>query len=271
MNKPDPSSSSSGSEPPFGRAVVHRPTGRIVGPIAQIYPEDWPFRTIPDTETLWRYLDFSKFEDLLRSSSLYFARPDRFEDSFEGRFSPGNKTAQSKSDQAFHELYRFKHTQPEDYIEVHRNVVFINCWHRNTREDIAMWRAYTSSPESVVVTTSGKATRTLLPERILKSAVTYAPLGVPRTEFSHNSLFFYKPSEYGFEREFRLLRPPEVNETFYSEEPDDRFRRVSVPINRFIHRVITHPRASSTFKREVERLMKTFLARRLRHDSALEI
>ena len=69
-----------------------------MGPIAPIHKEDWPFQDVADHETLWRYLDLCKFEDLLKTSTLYFARSDRFCDPFEGRFSPGNQFQESESE-----------------------------------------------------------------------------------------------------------------------------------------------------------------------------
>lgn len=33
---------------------------------------------------IWRYIDFTKFVDLVDSSQLYFSRLDKFEDPFEG-------------------------------------------------------------------------------------------------------------------------------------------------------------------------------------------
>jgi hypothetical protein len=35
-------------------------------------------------QKIWRYMDFTKFIDLLISDSLYFSRSDKFSDSFEG-------------------------------------------------------------------------------------------------------------------------------------------------------------------------------------------
>ena len=130
---------------PFGRAIINRRTGQLVGPIAPIYTEDWPFEDIADHETLWRYLDFFKFDDLLRTSTLYFARPDTFTDPFEGRFSDGNQSQVSKSDEIFRRLYRLNYNENESasYHEIHRKVVFISCWHRNTKESWDMWKAYT--------------------------------------------------------------------------------------------------------------------------------
>ena len=43
-------------------------------------PED------PDT-IVWKYLDLSKFLDLLLSKKLFMSRSDKFEDQYEGTFS----------------------------------------------------------------------------------------------------------------------------------------------------------------------------------------
>jgi hypothetical protein len=256
---------------PIGRAIINRQTGQPVGPIAPIYKEDWPFQDIACSETLWRYLDLFKFKDLLETSTLYFARPDTFTDSFEGRFSEGNHSKASKSDEIFSRLYKVNHNEKgsADYHEIHRKVVFISCWHRDTKESLEMWQAYTQSSDSVVITTSRKALRQFLPKGIMQSAVRYSPLDAPRTEFTHNSLFFYKPLRYSFEREFRLLRTPQPDEIFHFEDPKDKFRRVPIPTRKIVHRVITHPCADSRTKSKVDDFMRAFLPGIRRSDSAL--
>jgi hypothetical protein len=146
-------------------------------------------------------MELPKFEDLIKRSMLYFARADKFKDSFEGRLSPGNSQRLSESEEIFRRLYKI--ATPGDWKNCHetlRHVVFISCWHRNRRESFEMWQAYTDTRNSVVITTSAKALRRFVPENIMKSAVKYAPLDFPRTEFNHTSLFFYKPSEYRIER-----------------------------------------------------------------------
>lgn len=98
-----------------------------MGPIAPIAAEDWPFLEVAGSETLWRYLDLAKFSDLLNTSTLYFARPDRFQDPFEGRFSPGNQQGQSESDKIFRSLYKIDQGSQAKYHDLHRTVVFISC------------------------------------------------------------------------------------------------------------------------------------------------
>src|ERR1043165_3308998 len=254
---------------PIGRAMIHRKTGAIMGPIAPIYQEDWPFVPVPDSEILWRYMNLEKFEHLLKHSALYFARPDTFVDPFEGRLSTGNVMRMSASEEAFRALYKIAPTNDARDADTQRNVVFISCWHRNGRESWKMWSAYTSSPASVVIVTSGKALRRFLPDHLMKFGVKYAPLDNPRTVFSHNSLFYYKPSGYSFEREYRLLRSPMPGESFYSEKPEDRFRLVPITLKKIVRRVITHPFASRETKIQVEQLLRDYLPSRKREDSAL--
>ena len=105
----------------------------------------------------------------------------------------------------------------------------------------------------------------------MKYAVKYADLDFPRTEFDHTSLFYYKPSRYRIEREYRLLRPPGENESFYVDNPDDFYRRVPVKTKKIVHRVITHPRATRETKLHVEDILQQYLPCRTRENSALEI
>ncbi|MEQ1858469.1 MAG: hypothetical protein ABMA13_00880 [Chthoniobacteraceae bacterium] len=252
---------------PIGRAIVNRFTGEIAGPIAPIATEDWPFWLPPPHETLWRYMNLSKFEDMLKTGTLYFARSDQFNDPFEGLSTPGNDERESRSDEMFHSLYRISDTNRKDYEKFHRNVVFISCWHRNRAESSRMWCAYTKSASSVVITTSVKALTAYLPTRLMKSAVKYAPLDSPRTSFGNNTLFFYKPTAYAFEREFRLLRSPEKEEVFYIEDSKDRFRRIPIPLKRIVHQVFTHPEADADTKAAVDDLLRQFLPKRRRQDS----
>jgi hypothetical protein len=242
------------SKPPTHRVVIDRRTGRPAGPIVPIHPDDWPYGKLPGSETLWRYMDFFKFEDLLTRSALYFSRPDKFTDPFEGRFSPGNATNVSASDAAFYSAYRMEsfNKQLTASQEIMRHVIFISCWQRGNKEDREMWNAYTSSSESVVISTSVKALDQFVKGPIEKSPVKYHADNSPRTEFDHTALFFYKPDRYRFEREFRMLLTPGGHEPI----PGDKIGwHVPIRLKKIIHRVIVHPKASKEFKTKIDHLM----------------
>lgn len=257
-----------GSERPTHRGVIDRRTGQLVGPAVPIHPDDWPYGEIPFSEALWRYMDFKKFEDLLTRSALYFSRPDKFIDPFEGRFSVGNSTKVSASDAAFHSAYQFPpfDDQLKEAQEIMRHVVFISCWHRSNKESREMWNAYTSGPESVLISTSAKTLYLFIDGQIVRSPVKYHDDDFPRTEFGHTTLFFYKPSRYSFEREFRMLLTPGERESIPMEQVG---RHVSIRLGKIVRRVITHPKASDEFKVKVDHLLTKFLPCIRRENSAL--
>lgn len=254
-------------ERPTHRAIIDRRTGQMVGPAVPIHPEDWPYGELHPSELLWKYMDFWKFENLCRSSALYFSRPDKFKDPFEGRFSLGNSKKMSASDAAFHAAYRVAPIGKELEVsqEVMRQCVFISCWHRNKAESREMWEAYTSRAESVAISTSAKALYTFVPNRIMKSPVKYHDDEFPRTEFSHTAIFFYKPIGYSFEREFRMLLTP-------GDEPvgvDEVGRHVPISLKKIVQRVVTHPNASADFKARVASVMRDSLKHLRQQDSNL--
>jgi hypothetical protein len=213
-------------------------------------------------------MDFWKFEDLLKRSALYFSRPDQFKDPFEGRFSLGNSSKMSVSDAALNAAYKIEHFAKglEAAQDIMRQVVFVSCWQRGTKESREMWQAYTSGPESVVITTSAGALYKLVPDSIIKSPVKYHGDDFPRTAFDHTSLFFYKPYCYSFEREFRLLLTTEGEGGVHISELG---RYVPINCKKIVHRVITHPKASMDFKAKVDGLMRMYLTPIRRENSAL--
>jgi hypothetical protein len=213
-------------------------------------------------------MDFWKFENLMTRSALYFSRPDKFTDPFEGRFSQGNSTTMSASDAAFHAAYRFAPVgdQLREAQEVMRHVVFISCWQRGNKENWEMWNAYTSGPESVLISTSAKALYLFVDGQIVKSPVKYHDDDFPRTEFDHTTLFFYKPSWYGFEREFRMMLTPGEHESIPMEQIG---RHVPIRLKKIVRRLITHPRASEEFKTKVDGLLTRFLPCIKRENSTL--
>lgn len=133
-----------------------------------------------------------------------------------------------------------------------------------------MWRAYTFGPESVVVTTSAKALYRFIPDEIMKSPVKYHKSDFARSEFGWSTLSFYKPSTYGFEREFRMLRSLGEDESVCFEDPSDYGRCLLVRLKKIIHRVITHPEADATLKAKVDALLAKYLKGIKRENSAFE-
>jgi hypothetical protein len=128
------------------------------------------------------------------------------------------------------------------------------------------------SPESVVVRTNGNALlRFVGDETVLKSCVCYQSKDIPRSELTHLSLFLFKPVEYDFEQEFRMIRPMALDgsESVVWDDPADFGRDVPIRLGKVIKQVITHPMANQATKDRVSFLLRTHLPKIKRTDSSL--
>lgn len=258
---------------PMHAVIIDRRTSQIIGPKVPIDPNSNPYREVPGSEILWRYLDFWKFKDMLDTNAIFFARGDTFKDDFEGRFSKGNNGAFSATDQAVYSSNNINRSfdVANAQHEGRRQNVFISCWHRNTKENRRMWCNYTSTPNSVVVTTSAKAVYQFMPKEVMKSPVRYHQRDYARTEiYGWNSLFFYKPLDYSYENEFRLILNILDIKALSSDKLTSTGLHLPVNLRKIIHRVITHPEADKALKQQVDTLLGSKLKRLRRENSLFE-
>lgn len=120
-----------------------------------MYKEHTSFTSIDDNNKLWRYMDFSKFIDILENNSLFFTRADKFEDKFEGSYPKGNKIEwekrqRGKYDDNFKEFINWQSL----VIKKLRKYTCISCWHANEFESDAMWKLYSQSNEAIAIQSS---------------------------------------------------------------------------------------------------------------------
>ena len=251
---------------------MHRATGLPAGPPTPIFKEDWPYTLPPSSQVVWRYLDLWKFESMLRTSSLYFCRDDKFDDPLEGRLSKRGVHGTSASDIEHAAAYPVAedYDSQEASQEITRRCMFVNCWHMNTRESYRMWENYTKSTDSVVIASSVKALHRVIPLLELKmSAVKYVAEDFPRTEFDNFSMLFYKDESFRFERELRLLRPLSSTETLYFDRDEDFGRFIPVNLRLLVHRVILNRGISDPARQYVTELISQYCARATILDSSL--
>jgi hypothetical protein len=113
---------------------------------------------------IWRYMNFAKFMSLVDKSSLFFARPDKLGDSFEGSYGRPNiirgdrpRNAPSRISQLLRRKLRYRpvteSTAAERRItfELSQKTTYINCWHMNDDESAAMWEMYSRRGEGIAV------------------------------------------------------------------------------------------------------------------------
>ncbi len=120
---------------------------------------------------IWRYMDVGRFLALLKSRSLYFAKPHEFPDSWEALQLPRIEREILRDALIVEERRREEEkklpapTPPRNPPETiskqlaqvwdnFTRLASISCWHQNDAESIAMWKLYTSGAEGVAIQTT---------------------------------------------------------------------------------------------------------------------
>lgn len=211
-------------------------------------------RDLKDDAILRRYLDVSRFLNLLNSKALYLCRGDLFQDKFEGSFTPSLKRNFEET-----RSQRNSKISYEEFRKALREGVFVSCWSLGADDNMALWRLYGGVSNSVAITTTVKRLREAMqafqtPGRHFLRRVKYIKhwrdpaLGVVRG----SSLFGYKVVGYEFEREVRLILDS-IGHTTQSEG-------VSLPVdlNTFIRSIVIAPESAPWFKHAIEDVTKRY-------------
>lgn len=211
----------------------------ITSPNIQL-PED------PDT-IVWKYLDLSKFLDLLLSQKLFMSRSDKFEDQYEGTFS----------EPTFEEIKKLAINNPDflDYYKTHREKVAISSWHINEYESFAMWQIFTQNSEGLAIqSTIGRLQKALEPEKNLKQYIGQVNYIDYKKEYiPFDDLFFpflFKRKSFQYEREVRII----------SDTSDTKINindgiKINVDISQLIDKIYIHPKSENWYKNLVIELV----------------
>ncbi len=206
----------------------------------------------PSNETIvWRYLDFTKFMDLLISQKLFFCRSDKFEDPFEGIFKLKDHVRTQDMFQSMPETKKF---------------YFINSWHINETQSAAMWKIFVKNNNGIAI----KSTVS----RIISSfentkdevyagqiyyrdfeKVTYKDLQAePQNQYSDNSggvnQFNYKRISFEHEKELRLYHiDTPIPHTMKEGTPRAplEFKKIDVDLIALIDSIVVAPFAEPWF------------------------
>lgn len=135
---------------------------------------------IPDNDQkIWRYMDFSKYVDMLTTNTLYFTRADKLEDPYD-----------CSAMQFLGDRYKANPQGKERTCQVNtfeRLFVYLNCWHMNSVQSAALWKLYSENKyETVAIqTTFGKLESEVKgkwpPDGISISKVKYYPENAGQT------------------------------------------------------------------------------------------
>jgi len=201
-----------------------------------------------DSDTIvWKYLDLSKFLDLLLSRKLFMSRSDKFEDQYEGTFS----------EPTYEEIKKLSTNNPDflNYYKTHREKVAISSWHINEYESFAMWQIFTQNSEGLAIQSTVKRLQdALAPEKNYKlhiGEVNY--IDYKKEYIPFDDLFFpflFKRKSFQYEREVRIIT--DVTETKIKLNDG---LKINVDISQLIEKIYIHPKSENWYKNLVIQLV----------------
>ncbi len=169
-----------------------------------------------DDETIWRYLPYSRYEQMVLGRYLFFSRIDNFEDQLEGTFPQRNvddRNAYFRSVGVREEDLRPRPGSWGDRLsKVFRSTTYANCWRLDTTESDEAWTWYCPGASGVegvaILTTAGALVRSITTQssQVLLARVQYCDF---RTEaVAQDNLYrlaLTKDRRYEVEKEARAI------------------------------------------------------------------
>ena len=157
-----------------------------------------------DETTLWRYMSFEKFINILATESLFFSRADAYDDRSEGHIPEAMMRYYGSADIRINPSFR-------EYI-------MCNCWHHGEEESMGMWDKYHIRDSGVAIKTTMGTLKNCLPDtpNIFIGKVDYdiasienrdqiAVLEDSSIENLLHYLYFYKRKSFAYEQEVRAI------------------------------------------------------------------
>lgn len=201
-----------------------------------------------DNLVVWKYLDLSKFLDMLLSQKLFMSRSDKFEDQYEGTFS----------EPTFEEIKKIAANNPKflDYYKSHREKVMISSWHANEYESFAMWQIFTKNNEGLAIqSTIGRLKKALEVEKHIMQyigEVNYIDYKKEYIPFEDTFFpFLFKRKSFQYEREIRI-----ISDVSNSKKLIDDGLKIDVTINQLIEKIYIHPKSENWYKNLVVEMVK---------------
>ncbi|WP_264619465.1 DUF2971 domain-containing protein [Flavobacterium sp. 7A] len=202
-----------------------------------------------DNDTIvWKYLDLSKFLELLLSKKLFMSRSDKFEDQYEGTFS----------EPTYEEIKRLSIDKPNflKYYKKHREKVAISSWHINEYESFAMWQIFTQNSEGLAIqSTIGRLQECLTEEKNFTQHIGEVNYIDYKKEYiPFDDMFFpflFKRKSFQYEREVRILTDVTGNNLKLNDG-----LKINVDINQLIEKIYIHPKSENWYKNLVIQLVE---------------
>jgi hypothetical protein len=256
--------------PPLAQGVPIKTRG-----LAVAYLDHPAFEKLNSSAKLWRFLDFTKFVDLLESKQLYFTSVAKFDDPYEASLPP-------LFDEELQKWLALAGTSPDaiprlvkeerDRNKLMRQTFFVSCWHENEHESAAMWRLHLKSNEGIAVQSSfGRLVESLDKSPLVIHIGKVFYIDHPRETFPIKFVFdraMHKRKSFEHEREVRALHWD--TSVFDTAATQMNGIKVDVDLNALIEQIWVAPTSPAWLRGLVEAVLKRYSINKSVHDSDLD-
>jgi len=224
-----------------------------------------PDLVLPDDDiTVWRYMDFSKFESILQNGSIFFSRADKQTDKLEGEYPSAmlseleKRLGVLKSDDGKSYTFAQWHVQKEIPSRL------LSCWSVGLNESRRMWSAYTATIDSIAIRSTIARLTSCFHQKGAEEPVVW--IGKIRYGDEENQLpklffrwnvnyflypFFAKKEAFRWEREVRAtVNIAQTKQLILNHSPNGCF--IKADLRQLIESVWAHPLASKEFRQRIE-------------------
>jgi hypothetical protein len=211
----------------------------------------WDNHSIVDSDqSMWRYLTFEKYVNLLVTSNLWFSRVDLAGDRFEGSSTHASVTEWKKilSKVLPAEKVENTHDQLRKNQKVFNALAYVNCWHKNTDESMLMWKLHSDKNGVAIRTTFSDFEKSLQTDReIFVNHVHYLDYAEGGDVFEDSNFLrkvSSRPNYLSFESEIRaaFLHYETLNESLDLEKQPSGIQ-IPVKLDSLISEAILRPEA----------------------------
>lgn len=189
------------------------------------------FKTPPWNATLWRYMSFEKFLDLINTQSLYFSNISSLSDKHEAEIPKKNR---EKIRETFNNQYSDPILSEKHYMTFifdllrKRKASFVNCWILSPDESYALWKVFLGGNKTGVAIKTNTSflkksfevseNNQTADETMFFGRVNYSDF--IKGDINIESIILNKIKPYKYEKEARLviMKDPEFKETFEGKE-----------------------------------------------------
>ena len=217
-----------------------------------------------DDVSIWRYMDFTKYVDLISTRETFFCRSDLLGDPFEGSCPEKHRERRIEEIRTRAMDYQHEVALYASAGKAYRKYVYISCWHMSDYESAALWRLYLKSDEGIAIRSardrmqssfgSGNPGVWTVPVQYIDYRLDDPPMP------ARMAAFRYKRKSFEHERELRGIIYTDVEDETGKriDPPGQGGLRVATDVERLIVAVHVAPTAPDWFYDLTSRISRTF-------------